>query len=70
MGQYWKIAKMAFVLGAASAAGGIVMNTVYKLAKRTGEVLVDLQEEPAAEPIVEDPVVEETTAETVEPEKA
>lgn len=60
MNQYWKLAKMAFVLGAASAAGNIVVNTVYKLAKRTGETLVKEHE---SEPIIEDPEVEETTAE-------
>lgn len=60
MNQYWKLAKMAFVLGAAGAAGNIVVNTVYKLAKRTGEILVK-EHEP--EPIIEDPEVEETTVE-------
>ena len=41
MNQYWRLAKIAFVFGAASAAGGIVVKTVYRLAKKTGQILSD-----------------------------
>lgn len=46
---YWQMAKMAFVLGAASAAGGLVISTGFKLAQKAANSLAGLSEDDAEE---------------------
>lgn len=58
---YWQMAKMAFILGAASAAGGLVVSTGYRLARKAADALVGLRE---------DEVTEEVAVEEVRVEKS